>query len=101
MRSPDPLEGVPDNGRYDTSQDRYGPSRDAARGDAGSYNHRGVTLEEEAYNEGWLPNARPTSAPDAPPLQGLFTIGMRGEPGWDDDPQFLNGDASVTHPPAK
>ena len=76
------------------------------------YNYRPVTLEEEAYNGGWLPGARPTTT--QPTLQGndprltrnmepndLITTGMRGEPGWDDDPQFNNGDPTVTHPPAK
>lgn len=56
------------------------------------YQYQGVTLEEEARNGGWLPNARPTG-PD--PID-LFTVGMRGEPGFDDDPTF-NGDGRVSH----
>ncbi len=77
------------------------------------YNYHPVTLEEEAGNGGWLPGARPTSTP--PVLQGddprlnqskqpidLLTIGMRGEPGWDDDPQYLeDGSGQVTHPDPK
>lgn len=98
MRSPEPLEGVPDSDRYrhTDSDARYGAV--TGKGDAGTYNYRPATLEEEAYNGGWLPGARPTGGP---PPNDLFTVGMRGEPGWDDDPQFNNGAATVTHPPAK
>jgi hypothetical protein len=98
MRSPDPIDGVPTGTRYPSGleEGRYRELR--GKGDAGTYNYRPSTLEEEAYFGGWLPGARPTG--DGP-LNDLMTIGMRGEPGWDDDPQFNNGSATVTHPPAK
>lgn len=88
MRNPEPLEGVP---AVDRDTD------DIGRGPAGHYNSRPVTLEEEAFFGGWLPGARPTG----PKPNDLYTTSMRGEPGWDDDPQFNNGEATVTHPPAK
>jgi hypothetical protein len=67
---------VPDNNRYTVGHN-------LVRGDAGTYNHLAATLEDEANADGWLPGARPTG----PPPRNLFTIGMRGEPGYDDDPE--------------
>lgn len=92
MRNPEPVEGDTSNHRYDDDADER-QIKDAPI----SYNYRPVTLEEEAYFGGWQPKDRPTG----PPPNDLYTIGMRGEPGWDDDPQFNNGAATVTHPPAK
>lgn len=86
MRSPEPVEGVPDAGRYSETNI-------LAKGDSGTYNYRPITLEEEVYNGGWFPGARPTG----PKPNDLFTLGMRGEPGWNDDPQFNNGSRTVTH----
>jgi hypothetical protein len=95
MRDPYPVQGVPMDERYDdASQDRYADAVDFHKGGSGTYNYRPVTLEEEAWNGGWLPGARPTGGPG---LQDLFTTGMRGEPGWDDDPQFNNGDPHLSH----
>ncbi len=101
MRNPNPQ---PDSDkleafRYHNVNAALEPESDLAGRDVplSPYNSRPVTLEEEAYNGGWLPGARPTG-PD--PID-LFTIGMRGEPGWDDDPQFVNDQGTVTHPPAK
>ena len=85
MRDPNPLHDVPDN-------DRYGPAVDTEHTEAGYYMFKPVTLEEEAWNGGWLPGARPTG-PD--PID-LFTVGMRGEPGWDDNPQ-ANPDGHYHH----
>jgi hypothetical protein len=76
------------------------------------YNHVAVTIEEEAYNGGWLPNARPTTCDPfvhgtTPGLErsmdprDLVTTSMRGEPGWDDDPQYSPEDGRYHHPPAK
>ena len=88
MRDPNPLSGVPDN-------NRYAEGHNTVRGEAGRYQFKPVTLEEEAYNRGWLPGARPTG-PD--PID-LMTIGMRGEPGWDDNPQAgLDGHYHHTDP---
>lgn len=84
-RSIDPLRDLPDNRRYDEQ-------RDTSRGDCGHYAFQGVTLEEEAENGGWLPNAAPTG----PRPIDLFTIGMRGEPSYDDDPEF-NNDGQIEH----
>lgn len=110
MRDPNPVSNVPDADRYRgngaaSTPDRYGELR--GRGPAGTFNHVGVTLEEEAEFGGWLPNDRPTTTP--PFMQGndarltqsmaprdLFTVGMRGESGYDDDPQF-QPDGQVTH----
>lgn len=85
MRPQDPVHGVPDSDRYrgngaGSTADRYAPIR--GRGDAGVYISLACTLEEEADRGGWLPNATPTG----PKPRRLFTIGMRGEPGFDDDP---------------
>ena len=82
MRSPDPVVGVPNHNRgYDNaSQDRYHTL--IGKGDAGCYVTLPCTLEEEARNGGWLPGAHPTG----PPPRQLFTLGMRGEPDFDDDP---------------
>ena len=100
MRDPDPQ---PDSDQFENFRyhdvddgDRYHDmvGRDVP---CAPYNFRAVTLEEEANNGGWLPGARPTG----PKPNDLFTTSMRGEPGWDDDPQFNNGEATVTHPPAK
>lgn len=100
-RAADPLSGVPDSNRYATSQNRYADEPIFHRGPAGTYLHLGVTLEEEAKFDGWLPNERPTMAPDgyggntasyaerrtdSNGLNRLYTTGLRGEPGWDDDP---------------
>jgi hypothetical protein len=83
VRDADPVSNVPMNERYDGSaQDRYADEVDYHKGPAGTYNYRAVTIEEEAINRGWLPGARPTG-PD--PID-LMTIGMRGEPSFDDDP---------------
>lgn len=89
MRNADPVSGVPDSDRYRgngapdniADPDRYGPLR--GRGPAGQYEHRATTLEEEAKLGGWIPAAHPTTA--GPEPIRLFTIGMRGEPGFDDD----------------
>lgn len=85
MRDPNPVSGVPDSDRYRgdghrKTPDRYAPQR--GRDGAGTYEFHATTLEEEAKFRGWIPAARPSG--DAP-LQGLYTIGMRGEPGYDDD----------------
>jgi hypothetical protein len=85
MRNPDPLSGVPANERFDgASQDRYGDEVDYHKGPAGTFNFMGTTLEEEARNRGWTFGNRPTG----PPPRDLMTIGMRGEPGYDDDPVY-------------
>ncbi len=68
------------NGRYDTDPG-------SRRGPAAEYRSLPFTLEEEAASGGWLPGATPTCADGAPPLQRLYTIGMRGEPDLDDDPR--------------
>lgn len=83
-RDATPLDGDPPKNRYDgiDSQSRYEDGFDYHRSDCVHYQFKGATLEEEARFGGWLPNDRPTG-PD--PID-LFTIGMRGEPGYDDDP---------------
>lgn len=94
MRDPNPVSGVPDNtrGYNHASQDRYGPL--TGKGPAGQYEFKPVTLEEEARAGGWLPGARPTG-PD--PID-LFTLGMRGEPGYDDDPSPARDGRGYSHP---
>lgn len=79
MTGYDPLDGVPPVGRYDEGNLQ-------ARGGGGQYRSLPFTLEDEANAGGWLPGATPTCGPSAPPLQRLYTLGMRGEPGYDDDP---------------
>lgn len=90
MSGYDPLEDHPPtdgslryppmpNGRYDIDPG-------SRRGEATAYRSLPFTLEEETYAGGWLPGATPTCGPDAPPLQRLMTVGMRGEPAYDDDP---------------
>lgn len=99
-RSADPLSGVPDNGRYggghgEGISPRYQVPVGDQRGPAGSYEWKPVTLEEEADARGWIPGAMPTG-PYAP--MGLYTLGMRGEPGYDDDPSAKpNGVGYVQH----
>jgi hypothetical protein len=111
MRDPNPVSGNFDSQRY-SGQETDGTDSRKQDVPPGHYNYRGTTLEEEAFNGGWRPGDRPTTtAPfvigDDPRLTrdaepgDLFTVGMRGEPGWDDDPQFNNDAATVTHPPAK
>jgi hypothetical protein len=60
--------------RYDTYAGREGVPN-------APFEYRAATLENEADNGGWLPNNRPTG----PAPMDLLTIGMRGEPGYDDD----------------
>lgn len=91
MRAPDPVSGVPEHTRYRNLDGRYGPS--TGKGDAGSYESKPTTLEEEARGRGWLPGARPTG-PD--PID-LYTVGMRGEPGYDDDPSPSPDGVGYTH----
>ena len=74
MSGIDPVSGVPDVGRYD---------HNPGRGDAGHYRTLPTTLEEEANAGGWLANSTPTGDGE---LRRLMTIGMRGEPDFDDDP---------------
>lgn len=77
-----PVAGVPDDARF---PEGYGRDADfRGRGPAGTYRTLPATLEEEAAAGGWLPNATPTGSPES--LNRLFTIGMRGEPSFDDDP---------------
>ena len=108
MREKQPVSGDVSNHRYDDDKDEH----QIVHGECATYNYRGSTLEEEAYHGGWRPGDIPTTT--QPYVQGddprltrnmevnhLYTVGMRGEPGWDDDPQFNNGDPTVTHPPAK
>lgn len=77
-----PVNGVPDVGRYERGMDgRYGELH--GRGDAGTFRTLPATLEEEAQAGGWLPNSTPTGEGN---LKRLMTIGMRGEPDFDDDP---------------
>lgn len=77
-----PVEGVPDDARFPEGYGRYAEFR--GRGPAGSYRTLPATLEEEARAGGWLPNATPTGSEGS--LNRLYTIGMRGEPDFDDDP---------------
>ena len=81
----DPLRNLPDN-------DRYSETRDLSKGDCGHYCYQAVTLEDEAEAGGWLPNNTPTG----PNPIDLYTVGMRGEPGYDDDPKF-DSQGQISH----
>jgi hypothetical protein len=99
MRNPDPqpegdqYEGFRYAGAHDNRYDEF-LGRDVP---VAPYDYRGSTLEEEAYNGGWLQNARPTG----PAPEDLMTIGMRGEPDWDDDPQPAPDGCGFVHPDPK
>lgn len=85
MRAKDPVSGVPNRGRYHSAigiNNRYVDL--VGKGDAGSMETKPVTLEDEALANGWTPNNRPTGNDES--LIGLYTLGLRGEPGIDDDP---------------
>lgn len=84
-----PVRDIPPSPRYghghgEGISPRYAVPVGDSRGPAGSYRHLPATLEEEANAGGWLPGATPTGPMDS--LDRLYTIGMRGEPGYDDDP---------------
>lgn len=53
-----------------------------AQSSGGVYISLPTTLEDEVNNGGWLHSSVPTG----PKPRQLFTLGMRGEPGYDDDP---------------
>ena len=78
----EPTKGVDtDNLRYRNMENGHiGPL--IGRDGAGTFDSLPTTLEEEASNGGWTNSNRPTG----PAPRRLYTLGMRGEPGYDDDP---------------
>jgi hypothetical protein len=100
MRPASPVAGVPTDPEvlrhyaehHPADAMRYaGHSADDVRGDSGVYVTLPTTLEEEALNGGWLASSMPTG----PPPRQLFTLGMRGEPDFDDDPSPTTGNSYV------
>jgi hypothetical protein len=81
-----PVDSSP---RYDTFRGRMV--------DTAPYNYRCVTLEQEIMCGGWLPNNTPTT-PRGPDPIDLYTLGGRGEPGFDDDP-VVGADGHYHHAP--
>ena len=82
------------------SQDRY---RDFNGREVGlsPYSYQAVTLEGEARTGGYLPNNAPQTYVQASdsclaphpnaPANDVWTVSMRGEPGYDDDPMSVDG----------
>lgn len=82
MRAADPVSGMPEPNRYRGTGGRYDDL--IGKGPAGHYESKPTTIEEEVNAGGWTPGAKPTG--DDSTLNRLYTTGMRGEPGYDDDP---------------
>jgi hypothetical protein len=63
--------------------------------EGGAMNFAPMVLEEEAMAAGWSRVASPTGGKNKP--RDTYTVGMRGEPGWDDDVRLGTKDVSRIH----